>query len=134
MHHQAGRLVDHDHLLVLMDDGKVHRLGAERLALGGGDEFDTQPLAGLHATRRGARSAPVEPHVTAGNQRLQVAARELGGDGDQGLVESLAMQRGVDFGLAQLRNRRVVLDLVVPIIATRLCRHLAGPSWATGDS
>ena len=74
MDDETGGLVDDEHVVVLVDDGKRDRLGLEVERLGIGN-FEIQNPAGDdrvvgldRRTRRG--------HVTLGDELLDVAARE----------------------------------------------------------
>ena len=84
MHDQAGRLVDDEQVLVLVDDGERQRLGAIGAALGG--RLQRRPRARWPARTRcaglvdGAPSTRTQPPSI---RLLQVAARELGRQRDE---------------------------------------------------
>jgi hypothetical protein len=84
--HQAGGLVDHQHVGVLVDDGERDRLGAEGGILLAGDERDLDRFAALYLqARRGG--AAVDPHVARGDQARQPRARLLREQARERLVE-----------------------------------------------
>jgi len=93
VHRQPRRLVDDEQVFVLEHPSQHHRLGPEGAAFVGGHEFDHQPLASAHAARGRSFDEPVNTRVARLQQVLQVAARKLRREGDQCLVQALAMQR-----------------------------------------
>ena len=111
MHDHAGGLVDDEDVVVLVDDGDRQRLGPVGATLLGRLQRDVDPLAGTNALRRTRDRRAVDLDPAPLDQLLQVAARELGNEADDGLVEPLAVQRGADRGLAALDGR------VVPVVA-----------------
>ena len=88
MHDEPGRLVDHDEVVVLVDDRERNRL---RLRLGRHDrrhdERDARARARLE--RRIAHNGIVDGDAPVADQRLQAAARQVGEGARQDAVEPL---------------------------------------------
>ena len=88
MHDEPGRLVDHDEVVVLVDDRERDRL---RLRLGRHrrrhDERDARARARLE--RRIAHDGVVDGDAPVADQRLQAAARQVGEGARQDAVEPL---------------------------------------------
>ena len=103
MHHQAGRLVDDQQVLVLEHHRQRHGLGAKRLALRRRHQLDDDALACQHLARRAGHRAILDPHVAALDQGLHMAARELGHEGHHRLVEARGVQRARHQRLALFR-------------------------------
>src|SRR6185295_1085397 len=77
-------------------DLERQRLGNVGAALGGRLQADRDALPGADALRRGRRRGAVDDDLAATDELLQVAARELGDEGDDRLVETFAVLRGAD--------------------------------------
>jgi hypothetical protein len=96
VHHQAGRLVQHQQVLVLVQHLQRHRLRRKaRLSSVGTSSTCTagRPQRACEVTLHHA----VHAHVALLDQALQVAARELRAPGHQHLVQPLAvLRRGRD--------------------------------------
>ena len=107
MNDKAGRLVQHHDLIVLVDDVEGDRLGPERAAFRRRHQHDLETLTGAHLARGSRDGSRIEPDMTLGNQRLQMAARELGRQGDERAIETQAVQRRAD-------GRFAALDVPVP--------------------
>ena len=77
MHHEPGRLVDDDEVVVLVDDGERDRL-ALRLRRRGRrhDERDARPACSLRPGSSDRR--PVDRHLAVADERLQAAPRQVG--------------------------------------------------------
>lgn len=127
MDDEAGRLVDDDDRVVLVDDRQRHRLRRERELLGQqlGQQLDRRAERhGLPDLRRRAADA----HAVRLDPLLQAAARELGKQLRERLVEALARERerhvdgarriGAGIG-ARGRDERVARQIVVERIARR---------------
>ena len=87
VHDDAGRLVDDEEPVVLVDDGERDLLGDE-LRLAGRRLVDLDALAGTHLVVLGARDA-VDARPALGEQALRLRAREAGVAGERH-VEALA--------------------------------------------
>ncbi len=113
VHHQPRRLVDHQQVLVLVHHRQRHRLGAEGLALRRGPQLDASASPAL--TRWAGRLArrPLTATAPPFDQLLQVAARELGHQLRQRLVQAHAVPGCVERELAPFRGRFGGLGLVV---------------------
>ena len=122
MDDHAGRLVDHQDVVVLVHDGERQRLGAIGAAL----RRRLQRDAMRWPTRTrcdglvgGEPSSATRPPL---NQALQVAARELRHEGDDDLVEPLAM----DCAAATTPSRRSTAASSPSVAGRR--RGSSGPS------
>ncbi len=105
VHHQSGGLVEHQQVLVLVDDRQRHRLRREGPALGGRHQFEFDLLAGAQAARGHGAGLAVDAHMAVAHQRLQPAARELRRQRDQQLVQPPAVRGGIDGDAAPLAAR-----------------------------
>src|SRR5690606_20773989 len=92
----AGRLVDDDQVVVLVDDGHGHGGGGlgSRLLRGVGDG-DVEGLALGHPVGARGDRPPVDQHGTAVDQLGRLRATATGDEGDDP-VESLAVERAGD--------------------------------------
>ena len=102
MDHQAGRLVDHQQVRVLVDHVQRHGLGLKGLALGRGAQLDLAAVARLDPLCTAQDRLAVDLHRAVGNQLLQVAARELRHLRGQHPVQPLAVALGIHRKGAQL--------------------------------
>lgn len=102
MHHQPGGLVDHAHLLVLVDHVKRQGLRPKGPRVLGLHELDGQPVPGAHPVRARANGAPCHLDMSALDELLQVAAGKLRDGLRQRLVQALAMPVGAGKHLAPL--------------------------------
>ena len=75
VNHQAGRLIQHHHVGILVDDGERHLLGAEFRRLRRRDD-DLQPVAGAQAVA-GADRPAVDRNQAQGDQTLDTGTREV---------------------------------------------------------
>ena len=125
MHHQAGGLVDHQHVLVLVDDVQRDVLGLERLVLRRPTSSTCTRQPAFIARGGAGRNFTFDLHAAVGDQALQVGARELGRDGRQQLVQPLAVLRQRDGMGADLGGVVVGLDLVGPRIGFGVCQGTA---------
>ena len=112
MHHQPGRLVDHQQVLVLEHHRQAIGSGRKAWLCGVGRSSISPCVAGLHlAAPSGCAARALERHRARFDQLLQVAARELRHQRGQRAVEPLAVVRRVDhewpqFGVRARRPRR----------------------------
>jgi len=112
MDDEAGRLVDHQKLLILEDDRQRNGLGAEGAALGGRHQVDFDALADADLSRRHSDYRAVQANMAGLDQRLKMTARELGGHRDDRLVQACLMEGCV-------RDRAAGLDIVVELVGLR---------------
>src|SRR5204862_1230292 len=105
MDDHAGGLVDHQHVVVLVDDRNRQGLWAVGAAFFSRLQGDVDALAGANALRGTAGSAAVDLDPSALDQLLQVVARELRNERDDDLVEPFSVQDRIDGPLAPLDGR-----------------------------
>jgi hypothetical protein len=74
VYHQAGGLVDDQHIRIPVDHIQRHGLGFERRALGRGLQADLQTVVAAHGDRLLAYGTAIQRHVTGLNQLLHIAA------------------------------------------------------------
>ena len=105
MHHEAGRLVDHDDLAVLIYDVErdVLRL-RHRLASGGGT-LTLMRVARIDAIARIADRAPADRDRAFQNQRFQPRARQRFDAGGEHAIETLAGLRRRRHQAVSIRSR-----------------------------
>lgn len=105
VHHQAGRLVDHQQMRVFVQHDQRHGLGHESHGLRRGPQLHLQDLPHVHP-RSGLDHRPAgHLHRGIGHQLLQVRAGELRDQLRQRLVDAPAVHvgwhlAGAGFGLA----------------------------------
>ena len=102
MNDQTRRLVDHQKVIVLVDDVKRHGFRGEGLALRRRSQFNAELVACLDLCRSLQICAAPDRYPSAFDQLLKVAARKLRHQRRQRLVQTAAVvfQRNAD--LAQL--------------------------------
>jgi hypothetical protein len=92
MHGDAGRLVDHQQALVLIDDRQVHlEFGAGHhllFAAGDAQRRNAQQVAALQAIRD-VRPAAIDPHLAAADDAVDVALGHPLAQLQQQVVEAL---------------------------------------------
>ena len=101
MDDEPGRLVDHDELLVLMDDAERDRL-ALRLGRRRSRDFEHDLGARLHPRRGLADHRAGDPDPPVAHQRLQAAARQVAEGARQHPVEPVGGGDAVDLKQARL--------------------------------
>src|SRR5207253_1940384 len=105
MHHEPGRFVDDDQVVVLVEHAKIHRLGLEP-GWNGGWQFPAEPIARAEAAPRARRSI-VQADVSLRDQSLHLAPALPREQAGQILVESRRVGRdGVLFRRRQARRGR----------------------------
>jgi hypothetical protein len=120
MHHQAGRLVDHQDMLVLVNDVQVHRLRRESRIFRRFLRRDDNAFVAVGRVLAAGRLA-VDQDMAAVEPQLQAAARKLRHQAGDDLVEALAARVGLELEMnrgkvdAAMGNDEIKFDLVVDI-------------------
>ena len=86
MDHEAGGLVDDDHVLVLVDDAKVHGLG-QGLRRGGLRKDNVQQISRFHLVLRFAHRDTLDRHRAIRNKGLKPRPADIGEGKRQRLVQ-----------------------------------------------
>ena len=94
MYDHTRRLVDDEHVVVLVDDRQRERLGAE-LVGGARRDLDLDTLAALQPMSPLAYDA-IDPDVPLLDELLQTGARDIGDARGEPTIEPLARRTGVD--------------------------------------
>ena len=111
VHDQSGRLVDHDDMVVLVHERERHRLRAYRLfasGAGGGSTSIRSPSDKFVAL---ANRAAIDADGRVLDPLLEAAARHVGHQSRQGLVQPLAGMTRVDTEAP--RERRIAIRVGV---------------------
>ena len=90
---EAGRLVDHQHIAVFVHDAERHGFRLSAVRRFRGCDFEHHPLAGQHPGTR-FRQGIIEPHVAIENPLLDAAARVIGQQAGQHLIEPVTILTG----------------------------------------
>lgn len=91
VHDEPSSLVDDQHMQILVDGVERNRLRLESARLLGRDQVDRHRLACTQAARGRLHGNPAHPDMPLVHELLQVAARELGGQLCQHLVDPLTV-------------------------------------------
>lgn len=113
MDHHAGRLVDHDQVLIFIDNDQSNRLGFRRGG-GVGGNLDSGGLTGFDPVRGVGYRRAVESHQAGLDQTFDPAARQFGQANGQPFVETVAglVGRGRDRGenTSGIGHGRIIAD------------------------
>ena len=126
VHHQTGRLVDDEQVIIFIDHLQIHGFGLEGHRLLGGAHFHAQLVTHRHFGRRLGQHLAIERDRAIGQQLLQIAARELGYAQRQHLVGALAMVFSGGDQLAPLdfRTANRVFSRFIPAGFSGVCHVL----------
>ena len=102
MHHEPGRLIDHQQMFVLEHHVECHWLRPERLGLRRRVQLNLQQLSGAQPRRRFDACVTAASDPARGNQLLQIAAGETRKQLGQYTIKPFAVMLNLDRPLTLL--------------------------------